>query len=727
MTAPASSAQRGTDPVAGVDPGGRVTALTAGVSNTENTPPSLFGNDFDGSSWSAPAELGHDSELGFENQNHPDKDLAVGAGGDAAAVWSKCEFSTGVCQIWGAFRPGGGGWSAPQMISDETLTANEIMYATVPVAAVDGDGNATIAWDRQVKHFGSWVSDSIMTRTRSADGTLGAETELASVDRTTSPDRFLDVRVTDDAAGDAAVAWMKLTPGSVIEAFASTRPSGGTWAAAQSLSGPRSWNEGHQLDVRMDAAGRATALWTLDGGTDDDGFDTVTPKSRTQAADGSWLAEQALPVHRVSSFSGVGDNIDFAEDDAGDVLVAWGEYTPDGNSVLKAAPRAAGASSWPSGETLDDSLTGRPSVSMNAAGDAVVAWQHSRWDDEQFTDRYTVKADVRPAGGSFQGVDQVLPETYGYENVAGLIDGDGMATVIADSPDSNGYARLVASHTDAVAPTIAISAPADGAHYGQGQPLAADYSCDDPSPGSGVASCDGDVADGVAVDTSSPGVHAFTVHATDGAGNVAAPQTVTYTVDASSSPDDGSPSDASQNGGGSGDGGHTGGPGGESPQPGGGTMGQQGATGTTGPSAAELQAAFEVAIEQATKMAAAIAKGMGDLKKFVDGITIALSGNAGDRVEAGVFMPAGRHAKLASASRKRRPVVLARGVVRFKHAGERKLKIRLTRAGRRTLKKAKKLKVTLRITYTPAGGAPVTRYKRVTLKHKKRRKRHRHY
>ena len=46
----------------------------------------------------------------------------------------------------------------------------------------------------------------------------------------------------------------------------------------------------------------------------------------------------------------------------------------------------------------------------------------------------------------------------------------------------------------------------------------ADYACADEG-GSGLASCTGDVPDGDALDTSTPGTHDFTVVARDGAGN----------------------------------------------------------------------------------------------------------------------------------------------------------------------------------------------------------------
>jgi YVTN family beta-propeller protein len=88
----------------------------------------------------------------------------------------------------------------------------------------------------------------------------------------------------------------------------------------------------------------------------------------------------------------------------------------------------------------------------------------------------------------------------------------------------------VASH-DGLAPTIDLRTPADGAQYDFGAVVTADYSCADEDGGSGLAACEGDVASGAALDTSTAGAHSFTVAARDAAGNTA---TVTHTYNVAS-------------------------------------------------------------------------------------------------------------------------------------------------------------------------------------------------
>jgi YVTN family beta-propeller protein len=84
---------------------------------------------------------------------------------------------------------------------------------------------------------------------------------------------------------------------------------------------------------------------------------------------------------------------------------------------------------------------------------------------------------------------------------------------------------VVPTH-DTTPPTVDLRTPADGAQYDSGAVVAADYSCADETA---LASCDGDVASGAALDTTSAGPHAFTVTARDAAGNTTT-VTHTYTV-----------------------------------------------------------------------------------------------------------------------------------------------------------------------------------------------------
>ena len=101
------------------------------------------------------------------------------------------------------------------------------------------------------------------------------------------------------------------------------------------------------------------------------------------------------------------------------------------------------------------------------------------------------------------------------------VAGDGTLAAKAGLPvpaSSHPQAVVAVLPRDEQAPTIDLRTPEEGAQYDLGADVRADYSCADEG-GSGLASCTGDVADGAPLDTSTPGAHAFTVLARDGAGN----------------------------------------------------------------------------------------------------------------------------------------------------------------------------------------------------------------
>lgn len=96
-----------------------------------------------------------------------------------------------------------------------------------------------------------------------------------------------------------------------------------------------------------------------------------------------------------------------------------------------------------------------------------------------------------------------------------LADGDVRLLVYTSAASSWNFG--VATDEDKSAITLAT--PADGAVYILNQAVHADYSCEDESGGSGLASCVGTVPDGEYIDTSSVGAKTFTVNATDEVGN----------------------------------------------------------------------------------------------------------------------------------------------------------------------------------------------------------------
>jgi uncharacterized repeat protein (TIGR01451 family) len=78
---------------------------------------------------------------------------------------------------------------------------------------------------------------------------------------------------------------------------------------------------------------------------------------------------------------------------------------------------------------------------------------------------------------------------------------------------------IVFPATDHAAPQANLVSPPDNVSYFLGQSVAADYTCQDEPGGSGMSRCEGTVANGQPIDTSTVGTFAFTVLAVDHAGN----------------------------------------------------------------------------------------------------------------------------------------------------------------------------------------------------------------
>jgi hypothetical protein len=152
-----------------------------------------------------------------------------------------------------------------------------------------------------------------------------------------------------------------------------------------------------------------------------------------------------------------------------------------------------------------------------------------------------------PADGEVYAVGQQVTAAYscvdadsGVETCVGSVAngaavdtgsvGEKSFTVEASDKAGNTASQTV-SYTvaDRTAPTITVTSPTEEAVYTLGEWVLADYSCADEPNGSGIATCQGSVADGAALDTSAVGAKTFQVSATDNAGN-GATKSVAYSV-----------------------------------------------------------------------------------------------------------------------------------------------------------------------------------------------------
>ena len=88
---------------------------------------------------------------------------------------------------------------------------------------------------------------------------------------------------------------------------------------------------------------------------------------------------------------------------------------------------------------------------------------------------------------------------------------------------------------------------------------------------------------------------------------------------------------------------------------------------------------------------------------------------AGTALVRWYYLPKG--ARLAKARKTRpKPILVAAGRATFKAAGTRQITMRLTKAGTRLLRRARKLKLTAKGTFTPTGRRAITATRTFTLR-----------
>jgi len=115
-----------------------------------------------------------------------------------------------------------------------------------------------------------------------------------------------------------------------------------------------------------------------------------------------------------------------------------------------------------------------------------------------------------PGPGAPGGGNGRSPLTVGLPGLR-----DGTYTLTARDRDLLSPTARRTFVVDRTAPTVSIAQPADGAVVAQGAALFAAFACGD------AMTCTGTVADGGALDTSTPGEAGLRVEAADGAGNTA--------------------------------------------------------------------------------------------------------------------------------------------------------------------------------------------------------------
>ncbi|MGA9875652.1 MAG: PKD domain-containing protein [Solirubrobacteraceae bacterium] len=178
--------------------------------------------------------------------------VAIDPNGDIIVVWQEEIGSSGKTGVYTSFRPQGGSFSSPTLVSQ----------GTSPDVAIDANGEEIVSW-----LFDDGTSTVVEAATARMGGSFSSPTTLSGDGGDAS-----DVRVSMDPGGDAIVSWTR-SIGASTELEAAVRRAGGHFPAPDGQGdgarlGEVKPTESSELPLQhivMDSAGEALAVWEAPG------------------------------------------------------------------------------------------------------------------------------------------------------------------------------------------------------------------------------------------------------------------------------------------------------------------------------------------------------------------------------------------------------------------------------------------------------------------------------
>ena len=306
-----------------------------------------------GQTWSAPVSVA---------AGGTDAAVALAANGRAVVVWHEGTASAPLLQASTQATPGGT-WSAPVTIAAINVGAQ------APIIAIDGSGNAIVAWSGAIS---TTVLGPIFTASLPAGGTW---TPVKTLDATGSS----TVRLVVNTTGSAIITWSDddnvwVDSGTILGGFAAPVDIGFALAHYHS---PRI------SVVALNNAGQAVVAYQPQG---------ASSMAAIRSANGTWSGTMALPCSYAGST---------AIDGAGDVVVLCeGSATNAAGQLVTTQETTrlpAGGSTWSNPELLTSDFVSSESVVADAAGTFIVALVTTATVNNMGVE--TVNAFTSPPGG----------------------------------------------------------------------------------------------------------------------------------------------------------------------------------------------------------------------------------------------------------------------------------------------------------------------------------------
>ncbi len=216
-----------------------------------------------GTGWSTPVEIG------AEVADLPR--VAMDATGNAVAVWEK-ESTDGIrTGIWASLYQAGGGWGAATLIEP-----GDTGKGADPWVAMDANGNALVAWKRREASGEPW--NIWANRYAAGTGWEGARLiETHNAGRANSP------RLAMDPAGNATVVWSQFRGTGIRDIWSNRYVANAGWGRAE-LVEANDAGAANDPWVAMDPAGNAIAVWNQ--------ADSTNSQPRYDIWANRWLAPQ---------------------------------------------------------------------------------------------------------------------------------------------------------------------------------------------------------------------------------------------------------------------------------------------------------------------------------------------------------------------------------------------------------------------------------------------------
>ncbi|MEO6509872.1 MAG: PKD domain-containing protein [Nocardioides sp.] len=242
-----------------------------------------------------------------------------------------------------------------------------------------------------------------------------------------------------DVEGAATMVWLdqSLEPGGGVTVRASSHPVGGTWSPPQDLSAAGAVEEdrGHSVQLAVDPAGDAVAVWTQDTGA----VDVVEYATRTPA--GVWSAAGILSDTGVAAAEPT-----IGVDSAGNAVALWRSSGPQ-QDFIDGATKPLGAPWAPLAPLSDpENGAGEPSVAVAPDGRATAVWTH--FDSVAMVERIETSSRTSVAA-AFGPRTYISSDTAQAQEASVALNAAGNATAAWDqeAPDVDHRAVFAATMT----------------------------------------------------------------------------------------------------------------------------------------------------------------------------------------------------------------------------------------------------------------------------------------